>query len=154
MYIAVFFLWCLCRYSFYQENAGFDVDKTCRQAKVHSELVTADGVHFFQTAPKATFGVRWVDVSDSLRADCQDPAFYQAYQPNCDYTPLFAAKSSAVTDDNDFGMVYKAFCIDIDGWPNNATEDDCVNECPFGYGIRADGKIYVGNRALQWLEKE
>ena len=26
-------------------------------------------------------------------------------------------------------------------------------EEPFGYGIRADGKILVGSRAQQWIEK-
>ena len=40
---------------------------------------------------------------------------------------------------------YKTFCIDIDGI--NKGED------PFGYGIRADGKIMVGNRATEWLSK-
>ena len=46
------------------------------------------------------------------------------------------------------------FCIDIDGVPANATETNCVNECPFGYGIRVDGKIIAGKRATEWLEKE
>ncbi len=40
---------------------------------------------------------------------------------------------------------YKVFCIDIDGI--NQGED------PFGYGIRADGKIMRGARAEEWLEK-
>ena len=48
---------------------------------------------------------------------------------------------------------YKIFCMDIDGVPENATEDDCVNECPFGYGIRADGHVLIGARADEWLEK-
>ena len=40
---------------------------------------------------------------------------------------------------------YKRFCIDIDGL--NKGED------PFGYGIRVDGKIILGERAKEWLEK-
>lgn len=40
---------------------------------------------------------------------------------------------------------YKPFCMDIDGI--NKGED------PFGYGIRVDGKILLGTRAQQWLEK-
>ena len=140
--------------SFWQINTTKYIDLSCRKTKVDFELITSDNIYFYQTAPKITFGIRWADASPSLKADCQDPAFYQAYKPNCDYTPLFAAKSSAVTDDNDFGGVYKVLCIDIDGRPSNATEDDCVNECPFGYGIRADGKILTGARAQEWLEKE
>mgnify|MGYP006916097546 CR=1 FL=1 len=50
--------------------------------------------------------------------------------------------------------IYKIFCVDIDGIPDNVTKTDCVNECPFGYGIRADGKIMNGKRADEWLEKD
>ena len=32
-------------------------------------------------------------------------------------------------------------------------ENKCGNECPFGYGVRADGKIVPGTKALYWLEK-
>ena len=56
-------------------------------------------------------------------------------------------------DANGFGNHYRVLCMDIDGIPDNATADDCVNECPFGYGIRADGKILNGARADEWLEK-
>ena len=43
--------------------------------------------------------------------------------------------------------------MDIDGTPENATTTNCVNECPFGYGIRADGKIIYGKRASEWFKK-
>lgn len=52
-----------------------------------------------------------------------------------------------------FYAFYKIFCMDIDGTPENATETDCVNECPFGYGIRVDGKILFGKRASDWFKK-
>ena len=55
---------------------------------------------------------------------------------------------------NGFDRIYKVFCIDIDGTPNGATSNNCVNECPFGYGIRADGKILTGKRADEWLARE
>ena len=58
---------------------------------------------------------------------------------------------------NEFGAltIYKVFCIDIDGTPNSELEncDDIKDICPFGYGIRADGKILTGARADEWLEK-
>ena len=44
-----------------------------------------------------------------------------------------------------FDLIYKVFCMDIDGI--NKGED------PFGYGIRADGKILLGARAEEWLQK-
>jgi len=50
-------------------------------------------------------------------------------------------------------VVYGIICIDVDGIPSNATSSNCVNECPFGYGIRADGKLIPGARAQAWLDK-
>ena len=50
--------------------------------------------------------------------------------------------------------------IDVDlivsnnGWLDSTSEcDDIRDICPFGYGIRADGKILNGKRAEEWLEK-
>lgn len=40
---------------------------------------------------------------------------------------------------------YKTVCFDVDGVG--------VGEEPFGYGIRADGKIIYGARAVAWTEK-
>lgn len=57
-------------------------------------------------------------------------------------------------DEDGFDISYKIYCIDIDGIPANATTTDCKNECPFGYGIRADGKILPGKRAEEWLAKD
>ena len=52
-----------------------------------------------------------------------------------------------------FRILYRIFCMDIDGTPESATETDCVNECPFGYGIRVDGKVLIGKRASEWFKK-
>ncbi len=60
---------------------------------------------------------------------------------------------SSVNHDG-FDRLFKYFCIDIDGVHPQATESDCVNECPFGYGISVYGKIMLGTRAEQWLERE
>jgi len=45
---------------------------------------------------------------------------------------------------DNFDIRYKVVCIDIDGI--NQGED------PFGYGVRADGKILNGVRAEEWLQ--
>ena len=50
-------------------------------------------------------------------------------------------------------MWYKVACMDIGGIPPNAKTEDCVNECPFGYGVRSDGKILTDVRVDEWLEK-
>lgn len=44
-------------------------------------------------------------------------------------------------------------CVDVDGVPSGVQTLDCINECPFGYLIREDGKIIHGQRALDWLNK-
>ena len=58
-------------------------------------------------------------------------------------------------DQNGMDNAYKTFCIDVDGIPSGGSEncDDIKDICPFGYGIRADGKILTGKRADTWLEK-
>ena len=53
--------------------------------------------------------------------------------------------TTALIDNQGFNVIYKPFCIDIDGF--NKGED------PFGYGIRVDGKIIPGKKADEWLQK-
>ena len=54
-----------------------------------------------------------------------------------------------------FDAIYKPVCIDVDGIPKDGSKncDDIKDICPFGYGVRADGKILSGARADEWLEK-
>ena len=47
-------------------------------------------------------------------------------------------------DADNFDANYKTFCIDVDG---------TGPEAPFGYGVRADGKILMGKRAEEWNKK-
>ncbi len=46
---------------------------------------------------------------------------------------------------NSFDSVYKIICIDVDKIDSGET--------PFGYGIRSDGKIQPGPKALEWINK-
>lgn len=49
---------------------------------------------------------------------------------------------------------YMPFCVDIDGDIDNDQQcDDIKDICPFGYGIRVDGKISPDKRTLLRLEK-
>ena len=48
-------------------------------------------------------------------------------------------------DAGGFDVVYKILCVDIDGQNKG--------EGPFGYGIRADGKILTSTKVDEWIEK-
>lgn len=52
---------------------------------------------------------------------------------------------ATATNLNGFDAAYKVICFDVDGINNG--------EAPFGFGIRADGKILQGTRAQQWNDK-
>lgn len=56
-------------------------------------------------------------------------------------------------DSNDIPTSYHLFCVDVDGIPSGASKDNCVNECPFGYAIRLDGKVITSTKVDEWLEK-
>jgi len=43
-------------------------------------------------------------------------------------------------------MIYKCICMDVDGINKGLP--------PFGYGLRVDGKIVIGERAQEWLKKD
>lgn len=121
-------------------------DNHCKKAYFNSNnrIETTDGILYFEANPRMPFGgfaydikledgwELWTkDALDQLEAEGWDQHYRLFKDP----------------------LIYKEFCIDIDGVPDDATEDDCKNECPFGFGIRADGKIMLGPRAAEWIEK-
>ena len=137
-------------WTFYQITESMPLnymDGICKDSAtlIGEEIILSDAVVYYQTAPNTTFGMKWVDVNSDLKTKCQDPAFYNAFKPNCEETLMYSARNSAVVDSNGFGIIYKPFCIDVDGIGKG--------EDPFGYGIRADGKILNGARATEWLSK-
>lgn len=112
-------------------DAKAKLDEICKQnAKaVGSEIITTDNTTFYQTNPQGTFGILW--------------------------GPESCNRLFSLAPDGTFLAMYKPFCIDIDGIPSegSASCDDVSDICPFGYGIRVDGKILSGARADEWLEK-
>lgn len=99
--------------------------------EMKNEIVLSDGTVLYQTSPSATFGISNANIGNGTSAsrfflNMNNEGFYRAY---------------------------KTFCIDIDGIPDDATPTNCVNECPFGYGIRFDGKIMNGSRTNEWVNK-
>jgi len=125
----------------YHQNAQWDVngggtiwgdmkykDTICKtQAPITgNQIVLSDGTAYYMTSPGNYFGLMHNSANTSL---------FRYYKTNGLYS------------------VYRIFCMDIDGTPENATATDCVNECPFGYGLRVDGKIHFAKRASDWYKK-
>ena len=131
------------------------LDDSCKKIaqNVGQEIVLDNKVVFYNANPAYHFK-SWYGCPDgSCVAEehkATDPSMFYQPLPNrdADGNPTSGWKNDGII------VVYKVFCIDIDGIPENATANDCINECPFGYGIRVDGKILAGARAQQWLERD
>ena len=124
-------------YEIYNENA----DKYCKELAetIEEEIVTPDGIVFYQTAPNITFGISYYDQQSSRDPD--EPNFC-LNNLDCVNMRLF---NGPHVDNNGFDRIYKIFCMDIDGIGKG--------EDPFGYGIRVDGKVALNLRAKEWLQK-
>ena len=94
--------------------------------KIEEEIKFADDIIFYQASPQTTFGLYWA-------------ANTRLFSPS---------DATTITYHDEFGFdaIYKVVCLDVDGI--NKGED------PFGYGIRADGKLITGARADTWLAKD
>lgn len=126
-------------------------DTACKYMakKVGAEVVTSDGIIYYQTSPKNTFGIsmsearkanndtRYCVVEGASESSCKTEADYRWY--NNGYNKGFSE------DANGFDVQYKYICMDIDGIDKG--------EDPFAYAVRVDGKILVMERAQEWLEK-
>ena len=129
------------------EIAKTITDDRCKETGtiIGAEIVTSDNIIYYQTTPRITFGINWVE---ELKMNDEYGATIFCYENDevCLNARLFGPSNYPYHKDiygND--RVYKIFCMDIDGI--NKGED------PFGYGIRADGKIFLGARAQEWLKK-
>ncbi len=105
------------------DDARTDLDENCADAAetVGEEIITTDGITYYQGSPALTFG----------SSDADDKRNF--------------GSESEYKDANGFDAHYKVFCVDVDGIDGD--------EPPFGYGIRIDGKILPGARALEWANK-
>ncbi len=110
-----------------EADAKTIVDNVCKTVAttVGAEITTSDNIIYYQGNPNATFGIYWTGCNADDR--------------------LFAVGRGTKKGGVSLESFYKVFCMDVDGI--NKGEE------PFGYGIRADGKILVGSRAQQWIEK-
>ena len=115
-----------------------NLDKKCKNEINEQEnyIVTADNIVFYEIDSGLSFGF-----------DGNGTGFGCGVR-NCYY---FKWDKSGVDDTinynnaNSFYYTYKIFCMDVDGIGKG--------EDPFGYGIRVDGKIIMGKRAEEWMQK-
>ena len=124
-----------------------DLDKYCldSSSEIGAEIILSDNIVYYQVDPTNSFGVLWGIESDTGgRENC----IYRFGEEACNSTVrLFSSPNGPIyhPDDNGFDRMYKIFCMDVDGIDKG--------EDPFGYGIRADGKIIMGARAEEWMNK-
>ncbi len=95
--------------------------------KADKQIITTDGVVWFEQSSNTPFGY-----------DNSGTRLFGGYK-----------------DNGGFDRLFKIFCIDVDGYEAGGitTCDNVKNICPFGYGIRTDGKIIPGARADEWVAK-
>ena len=118
------------------------MDTGCKGSakNVGKEIVTADDIVYYDGSTNVQFGFSGLYNGVSFRHFSSPNQSYKCYK-----------------DQNGFDIAYKVFCVDVDGFDESKGSDDCddINDiCPFGYGIRVDGKILPGARADEWIEKE
>ena len=108
------------------EDGGLHADTVCSKtaSSIGAEIVLQDNTVFYQSTPSFTLGKIYSANSKRYFGSDNTAAHRDAYN---------------------IGAMYKIFCIDIDGIGKG--------EAPFGYGIRADGRIFNGARAQEWLKK-
>ena len=114
------------------------VDEMCKNETDVKDnyIVTPDNITYYDLDAGLTFGFdgKGTDFGCGFR-NCYYMKWDKAgIDPTTNYNPT-----------NSFYYTYKIFCMDIDGI--NRGED------PFGYGIRVDGKIALGARAKEWMNK-
>jgi len=144
------------------------VDDFCKAVapSTGKQIVAQDGVAYFETTPGYTFSGVYADKNNQGDdIDVIDNIVYVDKDIFGDdlkgkYSFMYSTWDGIAetpehvnTSNSNFLYLAKVFCIDIDGVPDNATSSSCINECPFGYAIRVDGKILSGARADEWLEK-
>ena len=132
-----------------EDDPESKADEACknRAATTGEEIITSDGIVYYQAVPCANlYGMTWNQVDSSnglLPTYCEDN--YQNMPDMINQCRGRFYNSGIHIDSNGFEALYRTFCMDIDGIDKG--------EDPFGYGIRADGKIFLGARAQEWLKK-
>lgn len=128
------------------EQAATILDSACKitATMTGAEITMPDNTAYYQGAPQIHFGISVGQKTDYNGVNLDK------YDENGRAKRFF---NEMHLNENKFDRMYKVFCIDVDGIHKKATQDNCVNECPFGLGIRADGKILFSKRTNEWLNE-
>ena len=112
------------------------LDERCKKYK-KNEITTNDEIDFYQVSPAHHF---YCNYNSNGKRLFGNPG-------NWNDTSNYDSDGNLVsyTVNSPFDLIYKVFCMDIDGIDNG--------EDPFGYGIRADGKFLFSVRVDEWLQK-
>jgi len=108
------------------DQAKIDVDTICAKEGLKAQIVTNDGISWFEANNEELFDDRYANTDPTYTYDNEGTAEF-------------------ATDKNGFYSRYKVLCFDIDKVGEG--------EAPFGFGIRVDGKILSGKRADEWVQK-
>ena len=121
------------------------IDTQCKSQNnsENAQIVTSDGISFYQANPKLMFGQSIYNVYLNSNSEYFIQAAQGGNSEEQEYLKSIREFGGYLI--NGFDVIYMGFCIDIDGIGKG--------EDPFGYGIRADGKILTGARADEWLNK-
>ena len=130
------------------------MDEQCKKAQssMQPEIITPDNISFYRMNPFLTFGTGFNSTVFTMcfgaDGNRKDPSESNAsYCDTLDFDNISTSRlfGGNYVNSNGFEAYYLSFCMDVDGF--NKGED------PFGYGIRVDGKILFGARALEWSNK-
>lgn len=133
------------------ESIKNDLDTACAEnTDSGAELTTQNKIVFYQTSPGHHFG--WKFVGDSCYngkryfGGIADSSFIECMEQELgEGNSGYKIGDFLYKDAKGMDRIYKVFCMDVDGINQG--------EAPFGYGIRADGKILTGARADSWSER-
>ena len=130
------------------------LDEACKEhTEEGEEMKTTDNVVYYEIGTAyAKFGSACPGLDKKRGLKDGEPAMDKQYR--C-FGKYGWQKRYRYQDQYGNDNAYKTFCIDIDGIPSGGSSkcDDVKDICPFGYGIRADGKILAGKRADEWLSR-
>ena len=107
------------------------LDTVCKTVDKEFGVVTQDKIVFYDYNSKVKFGMNLKQAHEASNIESG--------------TINETTRGFGGYKVNGFDVIYKTFCMDIDGIGKG--------EDPFGYGIRADGKVLPGARADEWLQK-
>jgi len=115
------------------------VDTACSEAAKDlksPEIITSDNVSWYSSNPGYFYGAFPMN-QNFWNGEGTDGSNY------C--TAITVEDQNTCKSRGFYYYIYKIYCLDVDGMNEG--------EAPFGYGIDYQGRIFMGSRAQEWMEK-